>query len=591
MKMILEIYFNNTIEALEKSKTFPYKSIFLTMDKKSISEPMDPFARDETNEFDSNVKEIFTILGNDLKILKIKKLSRILPMLFLSTPNLISLNLENVDAEVRQLRNYLNEDSGPGMPRRDLFQHGDQGYPFLRREQDQHEFHQMMHRLMNQDNPMDRNENLNFQDPLRFLYGNIRPDPPQPIIIPQYRRRNASINLLDLNLPQRVGPGLQHHRPLFIMPRHMLLGQDQRHHPISKSDLLRLFPNVPIISLKHLKFLEIKSVRKVLCWIEAPNLKTFIVHDALNCDGIKELLVTTEKLEKLVMDQFVASKFENLENFKFQLKKLEINCIDEAQLTDKNEKFMYNFIKFLKSQKQSLHDLTMTFHTVHPDVANLISFINNNLKLSNFSIKFKLDNPIDTSTTTTNSVKNIVSGYLTNLYKFQNIISNCEQITSLDMNFNMLVETEVLNHLAVSMPKLKSLSLHPFFTKVSSSTVFENLESLKITKLREGPHTATWYEIALTCPNIKELTLIDEFFEISPMKLKLVLQNAKNLKILNFTGLSRFVITEEFLKVFLDDSTKLQRINFHANMNQDEFHEKMKILTKNSKIQTILHPI
>ncbi|CAG9811615.1 unnamed protein product [Chironomus riparius] len=567
-KIVLEVNFNNTAEALERSKSFPYKSVNLSMED-GQAPPLFPTMN---REFDANIKEIFTILGNDLKILQIKNVERSLPMLFLMTPNLINLNLCNVDVNHQQLRLYPNEILDQnlsyqhnllllGIPRRarelnvghegPLFANlNPRGHPFI--------FEPLiMQRNINRGDLVNRHLNLAVQH-------HPRPEgqqPPQPIIHPRIRRMGA-FRLRQERINQR-----------------------------RRADLLRSYTKVPIVKLNHLKFLEIKSVRKVLCWIEAPILKSFIIHDAANCDGIEELLVSTGNLEKLVMDQFVTSYFEDPENFKFQLKQLEIKSIKEAQLVDENEKFVYNLIKFLKTQKESLKDLTMNFSTVHPDVIKILNFVNNHLSLSNFSINFKLDNFIDISSTAANSVNSIMSGYLSILNNFQHIISNCENVTSLDINFDMYVDTEVLNHLAMSMPNLKRLSIHPFFTKVSSSTVFEKLESLKISKLREGPHTATWYEMAMTCPNIKELCLVDEVFEISSMKLKMVLENAKNLKILNLTGLMRFEISEEFLRIFLDDNVRIWKIEVHARMQPEEFREKMTILTENTRIQTVLHQI
>ena len=569
-KMILEIYLNNIAEALENSKSFPYKSINLSMEDKSNNGRAPPINPTNYREFDANLKEIFTILGNDLKILQIKNVDRSLPMLFTMTPNITNLNICNVDINHRQLRIYPNvepdQDFGHhhnllllGIPRRARELHaGYEGPLFPDLNPPRHPIeldHLIMQRVIDRDVVADRIMNLGHQRQAEQAV------PPQPNIHPRIRRMGA-----------------------------FRLRQEPMNHR-RRSQLIRYYPNVPIVELKHLKFLEIKSVRKVLCWIEAPNLKKLIIHDAANCDGIEDLLVSTGKLENLVMDQFVTSYFENPEKFKFQLKRLEIKCIKEAQLVDENERFVYHFIKFLKYQKESLKDLTMNFQTVYPDVILILNFINNYLNLSNFSINFKLDNVINISSTAANSVNCIMSGYLSVLNQFQQIISNCENVTSLDINFDMYVETEVLNHLAVSMPNLKRLSIHPFFTKVSSSTVFGNLESLKITKLREGPHTATWYEMAMTCPNIKELSLVDEVFEISPMKLKMVLESANSLKMLNLTGWFRFEIAEDFLRVFLDENIKIWRINVYARMELEEFREKMRILTENSTIQTVLYQI
>jgi len=342
-----------------------------------------------------------------------------------------------------------------------------------------------------------------------------------------------------------------------------------------KKAIIRAFPHIPVVTLNNLKFMEIKDAKNVLYWLEAPNLETMIIKNYCQCPGVNEFLKTCEKsLKNLTIEKVFINYVENLDNLK--LKKLEVGI--PSNLLNESE-----YINFLMTQVNSLRELTIHFHIFNPQSIIIIDYINKHFNLTKLSVICEIETIISSS-----GIKQIISEP-----HIENFIIKCEKVTTLNLDFTFLIDFDIISHFQQFMPNLKSLTIHPYLSTAPLLGVLNGLDTLEIINLRkEIPNRTKWYEIALECPNIKKLSLVDNRSEISTINLKSVLESSSELRILNlYFGNKEFQFCDNFFSIFLGDRINVLRINVYARMGKDKFNKKIEILRDNMKIQTVYQDI
>ena len=136
------------------------------------------------------------------------------------------------------------------------------------------------------------------------------------------------------------------------------------------------------------------------------------------------------------------------------------------------------------------------------------------------------------------------------------------------------------------MPNLKILhvSTKSIKREILTNTNFENLAKLKITELNSDSDFY-WHQIALDCPNLKELSLTYENIEILPQKLENVLEKCEKLEIFSFNADLNFLVVFGFIEVLFLRPVNLKTINFSAKYFNEYFYRVVKYLRKETNIK------
>ena len=94
-----------------------------------------------------------------------------------------------------------------------------------------------------------------------------------------------------------------------------------------------------------------------------------------------------------------------------------------------------------------------------------------------------------------------------------------------------------------------------------------------------------WHQIALICPNLKELELIYETIKIQPMKIQKVLSKCQNLQTITFNAGMNLFCNYGFFDAFMGQNVKVKRINFYAVNFEQLFFSRVALLTARTNIQ------
>ena len=204
------------------------------------------------------------------------------------------------------------------------------------------------------------------------------------------------------------------------------------------------------------------------------------------------------------------------------------------------------------------------------------------LNLRSFSIKSSQENlkiicqkfhPIQIQNPK-NSIENLKIEGVLGLKEIQNLTSNCMSVTSLTINIENFIETDVLKDISIGMPNLKYLSVTSFFAEISEETKFEKVEKLKITNFFYKAKLEMWDQIALACPNIRELRLCDKFLTFSPLKFDKILRKLKKLEVIEFKCDNMMMMDEDdrltFFNSFLDKALNVKAVGFFVKCKYDD---------------------
>jgi len=347
------------------------------------------------------------------------------------------------------------------------------------------------------------------------------------------------------------------------------------------------------VNLLNLKILEIEQSRKILNMFKANNLKKIIVHSRLDFD--EKFLQYSTKLESLVTYWFNVNYFNSSSLLDLKLKALELN------FGSSHGKFMYAMcgnshnkpigtgtVNFLLTQKDHLNELSINLGEGNSGI--IVKFCLKELKnLTKFSLKTQDNFYLNSDNICVNeSVKEWSIKSKAN-FDIITLMSCCPSTMSLTLNIDKNLNLFILEHISKSMQDLKILQIfiNSARLEIIKNVHFENLEKLEITKLKSGSDEI-WHQIALVCPNLKELSLNYENIEILPQKLENVLEKCKKLEILSFNADFKFLAVLGFIELMSYKPANLKRINFSAKYYNDYFYKVIKYLARETNIKVYI---
>lgn len=345
--------------------------------------------------------------------------------------------------------------------------------------------------------------------------------------------------------------------------------------------------NSQVVELKNLKFLEIKTSSEAFVVINAPQLETLVIHDHANLITISDFLKSVPDLKSLIFNNFHRNAIKDCENFQFSLQKLSMNLDSpENNFINLHEAvYVAEIIKFLKLHK-NLTDLSLNFGKLNNEVSQVISLAISDLNLKKFKLFCELSDLLDFFPKFNPEIEELSVNGTLKVENLEKLICACPRIKSLKLDLKFIIQPNFIESISHYLHNLKYLTIKSFITQIPATTIFKNVEYLKITNIHKESIESAWYDLVMACPNVKELTFLNYKLEVSLQNLQFVKTNSKNLKILNFICEENFCASDEFLFSFLDKNLGICELNITANnVNNRHFHEKIEILTHQTKIR------
>ncbi|CAG9811617.1 unnamed protein product [Chironomus riparius] len=312
------------------------------------------------------------------------------------------------------------------------------------------------------------------------------------------------------------------------------------------------------------------------------------IEKSSNFAKIQSFMETTKNLKVLILNELNYSCIIDFAALSFPLEKLTISTYGSKSYNSKfswDQRIHFNssILMFLDQQKQSLKEalIDSKFLKMSPNLvfkflltSKLRKFSINCCQDKNNSIEFKYHK-------LNNELK--YSGELS-IADFETLILNFPQIINLSLNIQGLLSINALQMINNSMSNLKILSINPFFLKISENLILKNVEKLEIQNLYEKCGTVDWNDIALTCPNIKELSLYDDYFKIKPGRRARIIRKSKNLKIVKKFCKRKFSVSTNFYEFFLRPSMKPLEMTIFANITLERYNQLIECLLNNPNI-------
>ncbi|KAL7014402.1 hypothetical protein ACKWTF_015909 [Chironomus riparius] len=289
-----------------------------------------------------------------------------------------------------------------------------------------------------------------------------------------------------------------------------------------KIDLSGLYLNNDVINIPNLKFLKIYRCSDVVTSLfRAENLKIFMYQGYENYEFLK----FSTKLENLTIVDFRLNNLKKIIQLELKLKYLSLFIIPEDEYIDSVQ---FDFKHFLITQQDSLQQLSIEINKMGVEFVELC--LTKLQKLTKFSFKTNkstfLNFPIFC---VNNSIKDFEIDGKINLDSC-NLISWCPSATLLTLCMSESSNFNILEHISTTMLNLRTLKIQTKsanYEYFNQKLKFENLEILKISNIQDNCREI-WHKVAISCPNLKELTLMNHKIIIDSKIIEMVLRKCQN---------------------------------------------------------------
>ncbi|KAL7014401.1 hypothetical protein ACKWTF_015908 [Chironomus riparius] len=355
---------------------------------------------------------------------------------------------------------------------------------------------------------------------------------------------------------------------------------------IIDDDNLVLFETTTVVNFPVLKVLEIRcsGYCDVLYSIEARNLEKLIIHKSFA--NLTTFLMKTEKLKVLKIYDGCVDDMQGWDTLKMRLTTLNLglgNYRVYLSLRELHEERTWTNTlgDFLKSQKSSLEDVALNFIVFEDKSYEIVNACLSQLKLKKLSLKIDKNVTKFNKLSVNNSIKTLKFEGYTSDDNLKHLISCCPQVTSLILNFNALIGSNIFDHISKLMQNLKVFEINSSTLQISDKIILKNVEKLKIYLLNQD----LWHQLAMICPNLKELELIDKTIKADPLEIQKVLSKCQNLQTITFNAGMDFICKDGFFDVFTDKNVKVKRINFHAVNFEHLFFSRVALFTAKTNVQ------
>jgi hypothetical protein len=126
------------------------------------------------------------------------------------------------------------------------------------------------------------------------------------------------------------------------------------------------------------------------------------------------------------------------------------------------------------------------------------------------------------------------------------------------------------------MRNLKYFEIKEPISQIFKTISLKNVKKLKIWLINQE----SWHEIAIICPNLKELELTDRIIKVEPLDIWKVLLECRNLQTITFNADLDLICKDKFFDVFMRNYVKIKRINFYAVNFEPLFLNRLGLLTR-----------
>jgi len=341
-----------------------------------------------------------------------------------------------------------------------------------------------------------------------------------------------------------------------------------------------LYESANVVFFPVLKILEIKCSRdcEILDSLIAPKLEKFVLRQSFK--NLKAFLTKSENLKILKIHDACVDDFQGLDTVKLNLRTLSLGLgsfrveLSFAELQE-DRTWTRTLEDFLRTQLQSLEDVTLDFMIFEDNSYKIVKICLSELKLSKLSLKIEENYTKFKKLSVNNSIKILkFQGYMNN-ENLKHLISCCPQVTDFTLNCTSTIGSNIIKHIATSMPNMKYFEIDSLILQIVDQIIFKNVEKLKIRLLNQE----LWHKIAMICPNLKELELIDKTVAVLPINIGKVLLLGRHLRTITFNADMNLICKDGFFDVFMKNYVKIKRINFYAVNFENLFFNRVGLLT------------